>query len=78
MASERALQRAGIAWTTPETKHITMDTALGVAFADIVDGIWAEDTKPNLGCATTGQLIDELRARVNLDGTADYRTIDMD
>ena len=76
MASEKALQRVGIAWTTPETEHITLDSALGIAFANIVDEIWAEDIKPNLGCATTGELIDEIRARVELNDTINYRTID--
>ena len=55
-----------------------MDTALGIAFADIVDEIWSGMDRPNLGCATTGELIDELRARVEINGTVDYRTIDMD
>lgn len=76
MASEQALQRVGIAWTTPETEHILMDVDLGIAFADIVDEIWAEMYKPNLGCATTGELIDEVKARVVFDGKLEYRTID--
>ena len=78
MASEAALQRVGVAWTTPETQHITLDTALGVAFADIVDEIWAEVAKPNLGCATTRELIEEITARIEIDGNLDYRTIDLD
>lgn len=35
-----------------------------------------EECKPNLGCATTAQLIDELRARCEVDGTLDYKTVD--
>jgi len=34
------------------------------------------DNKPNLGCATTRVLIDEIRARIEVDGQLDYRTID--
>lgn len=32
--------------------------------------------KPNLGCATTRELLDEIRARIEVDGKLDYRTID--
>ena len=32
--------------------------------------------QPLLGLATTAQLIDELRARIELNGTLDYKTID--
>lgn len=32
--------------------------------------------KPKLGLATTGQLLDELRARIEVDGKLDYRTVD--
>lgn len=31
---------------------------------------------PQLGCATTAELIDELKARSEVDGTLNYRTID--
>jgi len=78
MASEAALQRVGVAWTTPETEHITLNPALGVAFADIVDEIWAEVAKPNLGCATTRELIEEITARIEIDGNLDYKTVDSD
>lgn len=33
-------------------------------------------TEPYLGLATTAQLIDELRARCEINGTLDYRTAD--
>lgn len=33
---------------------------------------------PNLGLATTGQLLDELRARAAINGTLHYRTVDLD
>ena len=32
--------------------------------------------EPRLGCATTGQLLAELRARAKIDGSIDYRTVD--
>lgn len=31
---------------------------------------------PRLGCATTGQLLEELKARCEVDGTINYRTVD--
>ena len=34
--------------------------------------------KPNLGCATTEELLDEIKARIEVDGKLDYRTIDSD
>jgi hypothetical protein len=52
------------AWTTPTTSHKTMDVELAEVFAKILD---AEMSKPNLGCATTGQLLDEIRSRVNCE-----------
>jgi len=31
--------------------------------------------EPWLGCATTGELLDELRARAEVDGSIDYKTV---
>ena len=39
-------------------------------------GIKEQSLEPQLGCATTKQLLDELEARVDVDGKLDYRTID--
>jgi len=33
-----------------------------------------EPRKPNLECATTKELLDEIRARIEVDGKLDYRT----
>ena len=35
-----------------------------------------ERPQPNLGCATTRQLLEELKVRIEMDGKLDYRTID--
>ena len=32
--------------------------------------------KPNLGCATTRELLNEITARIEVDGELDYRTVD--
>ncbi len=72
MPSSSSLQKAAQAWCTARTKKIEMDTRLADAFADILDD---ETNQPRLGCATTGQLLNELRARIEVDGKLDYRTI---
>jgi len=40
---------------------------------ELVKKEWEE---PKLGCATTRQLLAEIRARLEVDGKLDYRTID--
>jgi hypothetical protein len=64
-----ARQRAAQAWCLPTTEQKVMDTELAEAFATI---LVEEMYKPNLGCATTRELLDEISARSDLD----YRTID--
>jgi len=34
--------------------------------------------KPNLGCATTKELLEEIRARIEVDGKLMYRTVNGD
>ena len=34
--------------------------------------------KPNLGCATTKELLEEITARIEVSGELDYKTIDCD
>ena len=70
MPSPLARGRAAQAWCTPATEGIQMDGRLAEAFAEILDEVW---TKPWLGNATTGELLDELRARCEVNGTLHYR-----
>jgi hypothetical protein len=37
---------------------------------------YPKSMEPQLGCATTGQLLDELKARIEVSGLLEYRTID--
>lgn len=67
--SPLCIERAAQAWCTPETSSIEMNTDLAYAFAKILDDIWS---KPWLGNATTRELLDELKTRVDLD----YKTND--
>lgn len=71
MASELARERAARAWCTFETRDIQKDTRLAEAFANILDEI---GSKPWLGNATTEELLNELRARCELNGTLYYKT----
>lgn len=36
-----------------------------------------EKCKPNLGCATTRELLNEIKTRIEMDGNLDYRTVDV-
>jgi predicted transcriptional regulator len=69
MATELSMQKAAEAWCKDSTKHIEMDVVLAEAFAEILDEIWS---KPWLGNATTGEMLDEIKARVDTT----YRTVD--
>jgi len=40
-----------------------MDTTLAEAFAEVLEEVWSQ---PWLGNATTGELLEEIKSRVNL------------
>ena len=73
MATEIARRKAARAWTQPTTEKMVMIPELAEAFAEILDEIMDQ---PRLGCATTSQLIDEIQARIAIDGRLEYRTVD--
>ncbi|MDP1774254.1 MAG: hypothetical protein Q8L15_18455 [Methylobacter sp.] len=75
MATELARQKAAQAWCKETTSGKEMDTDLADAFAEILDEIWS---KPWLGNATTGEMLEELKARAEVGGYAAYRTVDGD
>lgn len=63
-----ARQEAAKAWCGEKTKDKTMDADLAEELAKIlIDHMYA----PHLGCATTGEIIEELKARSNLE----YKTV---
>lgn len=43
-----------------------------------IEKLFKDFKEPQLGCATTEELIDEIKARIEMDGKLDYRTIDAD
>jgi hypothetical protein len=67
-----AREAAVAAWTTPETEKTVMDVVLAQAFADI---LMKHMYAPHLGCATTRALLEELKARAEVDGSIDYSTV---
>lgn len=70
-----ARQEAAKAWCGEKSKDKTMDADLAEEFAKVlVDHMYA----PKLGCATTGEILEELKTRIEMDGKLDYRTIDSD
>jgi hypothetical protein len=73
MATELAREKAAQAWCKPSTQKIVMIPELAEAFAEILDDILSE---PWLGNATTGELIGEIRARIEIDGKLNYRSVD--
>lgn len=75
MATKLGRGKAAQAWCKIETEKIELNPKLAEAFAEIIDEI---SSKSYLGNATTGELLDELRARCEFDGTINYRTVDSD
>jgi hypothetical protein len=73
MATNLAREKAAQAWCNETTKHIEMDSDLAEAFAEILDEIWS---KPWLGNATTGEMLEELKTRAEVHGYSNYRTVD--
>jgi acyl carrier protein phosphodiesterase len=75
MSIELAREKAAQAWCVSTTQNIVMNPVLAEAFAEIIDEIWS---KPWLGNATTMELINELRARIEMSGKsiAEYRPVD--
>ena len=74
MSMQLARKMAAQAWCQPTTENKTMDVDLAEEFAIILNRATDE---PRLGLATTGQLIDELRARCEVDGTINYKTVEV-
>ena len=81
-------------WTYPANEKKTMDTDLAEAIIIEVLKLFANEAaqlasarlqvakaeaeEPRLGCATTRELLAEIKSRIELDGKLEYRTIDVD
>lgn len=72
-AKEEIMQAVARGWCSEKNSSKTMDTDLAMA---ITEEILKIDNKPNLGCATTRELLEEVKTRIEINGQLDYRTID--
>jgi len=70
---ELARQMIAVAWCSDKNKHKEMDVDLAEDCAIILNKAMNE---PRLGLATTGELIDEIKARCEIDGVLGYKTVD--
>ena len=70
-----ARQLAANAWCGEKTKDKTMDADLAEEFAKI---LVVEMYRPHLGCATTGEMLQEIKTRIEVSGQLDYKTMDSD
>jgi len=70
-ASQLAREKSAQVWCREETSRIVMDTTLAEAFAEVLEEVWSQ---PWLGNATTGELLEEIKSRVNLS----YKTTAVD
>ena len=73
MTSALAREKAAQVWCTEKNSHKILDPDLDEAFAEILDYVWNQAW---LGNATTGELLQEVQARLETDGRLDYRTVD--
>ena len=76
--SQKSIERAAQVWCEPSTSHIEMDVVLASEFAKVLDEYEKQPLEPQLGCATTRDLLEEIKVRIEIDGNLDYRTIDSD
>lgn len=70
-----AREKAAQVWCEKSVENKVMDVDLAEEFAKILVIPMYE---PKLGCATTRDLLEEIKVRIELDGKLDYRTIDQD
>lgn len=63
-------------WCSKANASKVMDSELAMAIAAEVEALVRTDIHPRLGCATTRQLLEEIKVRIEVDGQLDYRAID--
>lgn len=64
-------------WGYPENAEKIMDVDLANAISLEVEKLFKDFKEPQLGCATTRELLAEIKARIEVDGNLDYRTVDV-
>ena len=82
ITDEEILGAVARGWCHPDNSGKTMDEALAVAIAHEIRSLYDEVmntvSSPNLGCATTKELLEEVTARIELDGKLEYKTVGED
>jgi hypothetical protein len=73
MASELARMKVAEAWANAGGGGIPDLSRFAEEFAEILDEIWSQ---PWLGNATTRELLNEVEARIEVDGNLDYKAVD--
>lgn len=73
MLSDLSKMYAVQAWRAPSTENIVVVPELMEEFARILDTVLCQ---PWLGNATTRELIEEIKTRIEMDGNLDHRTVD--
>lgn len=63
-------------WGSSKNEKKVMDVDLATAISVEVKKLFVANKEPKLGCATTRQLLAEIKARIEIDGKLDYRTIE--
>lgn len=62
-------------WGYPKNAEKVIDVDLGDAISLEVKKLFVAFREPQLGCATTRELLVELTARAEVNGSIDYKTI---
>ena len=73
---EEILGAVARGWCHPDNEGKTMDESLAVAIAHEIRAILSVPCAPSLGLATTKELLEEITARIEIDGKLEYRTVD--
>lgn len=75
MSRDEIIGAVARGWCHPVNEHKQMDADLAYAIVDEIEKL-NEIEQPMLGLATTLQLLEELTARAEIGGYAQYRTVD--
>lgn len=73
MSIQASREKAAQVWCKPSCAKKIMDVELCEAFAETLEEIWSQ---PWLGNATTEELLNEIKVRIEMDGKLKYRTVE--
>ena len=76
MIIQETMEAVARGWCHSKNENKIVDVDLAEAISDEINELRRSDIEPKLGCATTGQLLAEIKARIEMDGKLGYRTID--